>query len=486
MFDGYTDHDAVGLARLVAAGEVTPSEMLEAAIARIEEANPTVNAVVARLDGQARAELAMGPADGRLRGVPTLVKDVGCHVAGTPTVAASDLFADAVATEDSEIVVRFRRAGMPIVGKSNTPELALWASTEPRRYGPARNPWNPGFSCGGSSGGAAAAVAAGMVPLAHATDGGGSIRIPASVCGLVGLKPTRGRVPVGPHQGEHWAGLSCAGVVTRSVRDTATALDLLGGPLAGDPYTAPPRQSAPLDALVARLPPLRIAVVTRSVDGLDADPQCARVAEDAALQCAALGHHVETLDAWPVARADLMPAMTIMVANVAATIDQRLADLGRPLRDDDVEPFTAQLYEAGRAVTASEYVRAVDGLHAVGYSMARFHAGVDVILSPTIGRTPAPIGFLNPHLAGDEYRDRMLPMTGFTQVCNVSGQPAITLPLGTTDADGTGPAGLPIGVQLAAASGAEDVLLGLAAQLEDVYEWTGRPAPWQWGFSRRD
>jgi Asp-tRNA(Asn)/Glu-tRNA(Gln) amidotransferase A subunit family amidase len=286
-------HDGLGLAALVRRGEVKPQEVLDATIARIEARNPALNAIVTRLYDQARAAVAAGLPDGPFTGVPYLLKDLGALYAGAVTSSGSRLFEGHVADHDSEITARLKRAGLVIAGKTNTPEMGLCPSTEPRAFGPTRNPWRLDTSAGGSSGGAAAAVASGMVPMAHATDGGGSIRIPASCCGLFGLKPTRARNPMGPDAGEGWGGASAGHAVTWSVRDSAALLDATSGPDVGDPYWAPP-PAGPFLAEVGRDPGrLRIALtVTPWIDS-PVDPECAQAARAATRLCASLGHHVE-------------------------------------------------------------------------------------------------------------------------------------------------------------------------------------------------
>ncbi len=478
MFDEYESYDAMGLAGLVAEGSVSASEVLEAAIERVEARNPAVNAVVHRLDDEARAAVAAGLPDGPFTGVPFLIKDLNAHVAGAPTTNGSRLFADAVATVDSEFVARWRRSGMAILGKTNSPEFGLTGTTEPLLFGPSRNPWDLGRTTGGSSGGAAAAVASGMVPAAHATDGGGSIRIPASACGLVGLKPTRGRVTQAPHAGEGWAGMSIGGTVTRSVRDTAALLDAVCAPHPGDPYWAPPPARPFLDEVGADPGQLRIALVTVALSGAAVDPECVAAAEHAARACEALGHHVEHLDRWPALGPALAGAYLIMTANLVATVDERLSTLGRSLRDDDLEPGTLGAYETGKAVTGAQYALAVRGLHAASRTMAEFHAIYDLVCSPTLGTPPVPIGWLDPNGDTALYRQRIGRFVGFTQLFNVTGQPAISLPLWwTTGSSGDAPAGLPVGVQLGARFGDEATLIRVATQLEQAHPWFDRTAP---------
>src|SRR5215813_13280133 len=351
-FDTY---DGLGLAELIRRRDATPAEVLEAAIARIEARNPALNAIVTRLYDAARAAVKAGLPNGPFAGVPYALKDLGALYTGAVTSYGSRLFADNRADHDSELTLRLKRAGLVILGKTNTPEMGLAPSTEPRRFGPTRNPWNLDYSAGGSSGGAAAAVAAGILPMAHATDGGGSIRIPASACGLFGLKPTRARNPMGPDAGEGWGGASIGHAVTRSVRDSAALLDATSGPDVGDPYWAPP-PAGPFLAEVGRDPGrLRIALTLTPWISGPVDPECAEAALAAARLCASLGHTVEearpTIDeaAWRHA------TRVIVAANIAYNLEARAAALGRPLAETDVERMTWDRVRDARGMTASQY-----------------------------------------------------------------------------------------------------------------------------------
>ncbi|RZL89157.1 MAG: amidase, partial [Variovorax sp.] len=305
-FSDYEDLDGLGLAARVASGDVSASEVLEAALSRIDARNAPLNAVVTRLHDAARAAVAQGLPPGPFTGVPFLVKELVASVAGTATTSASKLYAGNLARADSEVIARLRRAGLVMAGKTNSPEFGLSPTTESALYGATRNPWDLSLSPGGSSGGSAAAVAAGMVPLAHATDGGGSIRIPASACGLFGLKPTRARVTAGPEGSEGLSGLACQHVVSRSVRDSAALLDVIAGPLAGDPYSAVPPAHSFLSATQRAPGRLRIGFSARAPNGVPVDAECVAALEDAARLCESLGHHVEEAapdyDAQAVAR----------------------------------------------------------------------------------------------------------------------------------------------------------------------------------------
>jgi amidase len=333
-------YNGLGLAELVQRREGAAEELLDAAILRVEERNPAVNAVVVRLYDEARAAIAAGLPLGPFTGVPYLLKDLDILYAGAVTSYGSQLFADAVADHDSELTTRLKRAGLIIFGKTNTPELGLATSTESRLFGATRNPWDSAYSAGGSSGGSAAAVAAGMVPMAHATDGGGSIRIPASCCELFGLKPTRGRNPMGPDVGEGWGGLAVAHAITRSVRDSAALLDATSGSAVGDPYCAPPPRGPFLAEVRADPGHLRIALTTTAWNGEVADPECVQAAVGAARLCEALGHYVEEARPEVDGEALGLASRIIVAANVRAELDGRAVVLGRPLSSEDVEKVT--------------------------------------------------------------------------------------------------------------------------------------------------
>ena len=460
--------DATAQAELVARGALEPLDLVDAAIARIERVNPQLNAVIHPLFEKARAaarsaELPRGP----FRGVPFLVKDAVCTTAGDPYHAGMRFLKRHAyhASEDSELARRFRAAGFVFVGKTNTPELALSATTEPLAYGPTHNPWRQGFSPGGSSGGSAAAVAAGLAPVAHANDMGGSIRIPASHCGLVGLKPTRARSTLAPAFGEYWGPLTHEHVVTRSVRDSAAVLDCIAGPAAGDPYTAPPF-ARPLREEVGRAPGrLRIGLATRA-GGSPVHADCIAAAEQTARLLADLGHAVE-----PVALPELdAPQMGPWIAPAVARDLDRLAErVGHPIGPDDVEPLNWIMAEQGRAMSAPEYVRQAERAWSWARALcAHWGRAFDVLLTPTAGAPPPPHGVLGPLAPVEQLFARLGAFTLFTMPFDVTGQPAISLPL-AWNADG-----LPIGSQLVAAYGREDVLIRLASQLEEAQPWQER------------
>jgi amidase/6-aminohexanoate-cyclic-dimer hydrolase len=462
-------YDGLGLAELVRRKEISAKELLDAVLARADAVNPALNAIVTRLDDHARAAIAAGLPSGPFTGVPYLLKDLGALLTGAPTSFGSALFDGYVADHDSEITARLRRAGLVIFGKTNTPEMGLSPSTEPRRFGTTRNPWNLAYSAGGSSGGAAAAVAAGILPMAHATDGGGSIRIPAACCGLFGLKPTRARNPMGPDAGEGWGGASVAHAVTRSVRDSAALLDATSGPDVGDPYWAPPPAS-PFLAEVGRDPGrLRIALTTESFNGAPVHGECAAAARAAANLCASLGHAVEEARPQYDSRALLHAVRIVIAANVRAALEARAAALGRTLAETDVERQTWGRIAEGASFSAAEYARSIGVMHRTGRAVARFFETWDVLLTPTMCQPPYPLGVLDMSSTDDTaYIDAVLASVGFTSLFNSTGNPAMSVPLATSGE------GLPIGVQFAGRFGDEATLLRLAAQLEAVQPWAGR------------
>ncbi|MDE2184344.1 MAG: amidase [Alphaproteobacteria bacterium] len=470
-FAEYDRTDGLGLAEMVAAGDTTPSELLEEAIARTERLNPALNAVILKDYERARAAAKETLPKGPFAGVPFLLKDISLMSQGLPTRQGSRFFPPFPADHDSFLMTRFRKAGFVAFGKTNAPEFGLLPTTEGRLYGPAHNPWNLDCTTGGSSGGSAAAVAAGIVPLAHANDGGGSIRIPASCCGLVGLKPSRGRISAGPDLGEVVDGLAVDLVVSRTVRDTAAALDVAAGYEPGDPYSAPPTPSSWLAALREKPKRLRIGFAVKRFDGSPLHPDCVAAVEQAARLCAGLGHSVE--EASPELDLGMLaPAfLAIWSANLASLIDYIKQMLGQTPGPDNLEGYTLGLYEMGMQVTAAQYLQAKIRMNYVARLMARFHKTYDVWLTSTLGSPPLKLGTLD-----IDERDpwkAMIPQMAFvpfTAVQNITGQPAINLPLSWNTA------GLPIGVQFVAGYGEEASLLRLAAQLEQAQPWFARYA----------
>lgn len=470
--DEFARYDGLGLAELVRRREVTPAEVLEAAVSAVEARNHDINAVVCRLYDQARAAIAAGLPAGPFTGVPYLLKDLGAHYQGAVTSYGGTLFKDFVVDHDSEITRRLKRAGLVIFGKTNTPELGLASSTEPRLFGPTRNPWNLAHSAGGSSGGSAAAVAAGMVPMAHATDGGGSIRIPASACGLFGLKPTRARNPMGPDAGEGWGGASVGHAVTRTVRDSAALLDATSGPDLGDPYWAPPPARPFLEEIGRDPGRLRIAIATSPWNRQPVDAECAEAARAAGRLCERLGHTIE--EASPVIDAAALGAATLIVigGNLRAAMEARAAALGRALDPSDVERITWLRAMDGHTARAADYARAIGVMHRTGRTVAPFFERFDVLLTPTMCRPPHPLGVIDMMTTDPEqYGQAVLGTIGFTSLFNSCGSPAMSVPLAWSRA------GLPLGVQFAAGFGGEATLFRLGAQLEAAQPWAERRPP---------
>lgn len=471
----YASYDATGLAALVKERAVTPLELVNTAIGLIEKHNPALNAVVWTMFDRARDMAVTAPTDGVFGGVPFLLKDIFGGMAGVPTRDGSRINPGVPATHNSELVNRFLKGGLIPLGKTNVPEFGLVGTTESRLYGPARNPWNLTLSTGGSSGGSAAAVASGMVPVAHANDGGGSIRIPASCCGLVGLKPTRGRNPLGPDFGDRYGGLIHEHIVSRSVRDTAAMLDLTAGPDLGDPYCAP---SAPPSFLVAaQVAPkgLRVAVTRTLTDGRPLHPDCLAAVDAAAALCSALGHHVE--ESMPAVSSEAMtiPFFTVWASGVAMQIDALIAQHGGAADLDHLEGLTLGLYQMAQQISGAQYMAAQAAFQQSARVVARWHTNYDVWLTPTLGSPPMPIGTMNLDLTDPmaAYAP-VLDYTPFTPIQNGGGQPAISLPL-YWNAEG-----MPIGVQFAGRFGDDAGLLALATQLEAAAPWSHRRPP-VWG-----
>lgn len=470
--------DATAQAELVRRGEVSPSELVDAAITRAETVNPAINAIIHTRFDRARDEAAGALPDRPFRGVPILFKDLMCAVAGEPHHRGNRALKDAavVSAETDDLASRYLQAGFVCIGRTNTPEFGLVPTTEPHAYGASRNPWDPTRTTGGSSGGSAAAVAAGIVPLAHANDGGGSIRIPASCNGRFGLKPSRGRTSLGPTSGQLSSPLTVEGCVSASVRDTAAVLDLISAPFPGQPVIAP-RPARPFaDEVGADPGRLRIGMLTSNPLGTgEVDADCVAAAEDAARLLESLGHRVE-IDS-PNAFAD--PAV---VGHFTALWDSGLADeiaaagrvVGRELGSDDVEPLTWEMYQGGLGITAQQLIDAMHAVETFGREVATWWqpldggAGFDLLLTPTLAEPPVPLG---------TFEHAEVPILGFMRAAqfapfcagfNLTGQPAMTVPLSWNDA------GLPVGVQLAAAYGREDLLIRIASQLEVARPWVTR------------
>ncbi len=461
---------AIELAALIRAGDVSAREVVEASLRRIDELQPTINAFthVAHEPALVVADEVQRGDPRPFAGVPVAIKD-NRSVIGMPLTMGSGVFGDFVAGRDAYLVRRLREAGCVIVGKTSMPEMGILPTTEPRRFGPTRNPWDTGRTPGGSSGGAAAAVSAGMVPVAHGNDGGGSIRIPAACCGLVGLKPARGRVSVGPDGGHSF--LVCDGMLTRSVRDTAVLLDVLAGPEPGDATWAPPPPAAGYTALTEVDPGnLRIALVLEPpLADATVDPVCAQAARDAASLLESLGHHVQEITP-PWSGLNLLPDFTRSFGPLVSFTTWLGAHLnGREPAAEDVEPLTWMLYEHARTQGTIEYLLAENRLESAARSIVQALDAYDAVLTPALARRPVPIGEidgLGPNPMGKFRKSGYF--TPFTAVFNVTGQPAIALPLYHGDD------GLPTAIQLAGPPAREEVLLSLAAQLEQALPWADR------------
>lgn len=474
MSEDLARQDATAQAELVRRGEVSPLELVDAAIERIEAANGEINAVITPLFEKARETAAGELPDGPFKGVPFLLKDLLAHSAGDPFHEGMTFLRDLDWVEDSdtELVRRFRRAGFVICGKTNTPELGILATTEPAAHGATRNPWDTSRSPGGSSGGSGAAVAAGMVPAAHGNDGGGSVRIPASACGLVGLKPSRGRTSVAPEFGDINCGLVAEHVLCRSVRDTAAILDATHGPAPGDPYAAPAPERPYLEEVGADPGQLRIGLRTAAPGAqFETHPDCVAAAEDAGRLLESLGHGVsESVPDGLDDPAYVEQFLMRWVSGIAWNLDYWSRRTGREITADDVEPSTWALAEHGRSFTGPQYLGALEYQQGAARTSASWWSdGFDLLLTPTLGEPPTRLGEFeaDPDDPTSPLR-RSVPVGGFTAYWNSTGQPAISLPLNWNDD------GLPIGIQLVAAYGREDLLVQVAAQLEAARPWAGR------------
>lgn len=476
-FAEYAAYDGLGLAALVAEGAVTPTELVEEAISRIEKHNSKLNAVIYKMYDQARAtatrQTAAGQrAGGVFRGIPFLLKDILGNYEGVPTTAGCRFMTGVPAARDDTLVARFKAAGLIALGKTNVPECGVLPTTEPLLYGPCRNPWSLEHSTGGSSGGSAAAVAAGIVPLAHANDGGGSIRIPAACCGLVGLKPTRARNPIGPDLGDLVSGLIVEHVVSRSVRDSAAALDCTHGPEPGDPYCAPPLARPLLEEVRTRPGRLRVAFSTRSLHGTLLHPECVAAVEATAKLLVDLGHIVE--EAAPGIDGGMVSSAfsAVFMAGHATMIDGFAMLNGRTPTEQDFEGLTWALYQYGKQVTGTQYLLSIALLQMAARHIGRFHEIYDCWLTATLGAPPLPIGTIDVNerdaMAGLAALVDYLP---YTPIQNATGQPAVSLPLYWT------PDGLPVGVMFSARFGGEATLFRLAGQLEEARPWRDRKPP---------
>ncbi len=467
-FAEYERYDALGLAALVKKREVSAAELLDAALERLAARNPMVNAVTLPLEDYARSAIADGLPSGPFEGVPFLLKDLTASVKGVRMTRTSRFFADTPpATADSEHVARLKRAGLVFFGRTNTCELGLSLTCEPQLTGPTRNPWDTTRISGGSSGGAAAATAARIVPMAHGTDGFGSIRAPAACCGLVGLKPTRGRNTQAPFAGEALAGLAAEHAVTLSVRDCAALLDATSGAGAGDPYAAPAPARPFLEEIGAAPGRLRIAFTRKAPNGAAVGADTLRELEAVTRLCADLGHHVEGADPVVEDEAIVPTFLTLSAANTVVNLGTHPVK-GAPVREE-LENVTWAMYERGLRIAGADYIRAVNTAHRLGRQMAAFHAGYDVLVTPGLAGPAVKLGWLDMMLEdADEYWRRVFDFSPFTLLFNLTGQPAIMLPLGTSAE------GLPLGTQFVGRFGDEATLFRLAAQLEAARPWFER------------
>jgi amidase len=467
-------HDALGLAELVRKRKVSPTELLDDAIERADALNPRLNFMAQRHYDLARAAIAKGLPQGPFTGVPWLLKDLNTYIAGELTENGSRFYRSYRPAETSELVLRAQRAGFVIFGKTTAPEFGLTATTENKLTGDTHNPWNPAHIAGGSSGGAAVAVAAGVLPAAHATDGGGSIRIPASCCGLFGMKPSRGRIPMGPPRTEGWGGLSVHHALTRTVRDSAAIMDATHGVEPGSRYSAPTPSETFLSQVGKNPGRLRIALMLAPYAGTPVDPEVTAATRAAARLCESLGHHVE--EAAPKLDAGALGAASFVLSasSVAADVLDRAKATGLVPGPDLLEPITLAFFGYGQKTSGMDYVRANNTMQAAALVMARFMAAYDVILSPTLAAPPLELGKINlsPGLEFPQWGQRIAAFSPFTQFANMTGQPAMSLPLAMSAT------GLPMGVMFTGRYGEEALLFRLAGQIEAAAPWADRrPRP---------
>ena len=492
-FSDYDKYDGLGLGELVRKKEVKPSELVEEAISRIERLNPQLNAVIHKMYELARKAADGDLPDGPFKGVPFLMKDILMAYAGVPLTSGSRFFEDYIPDHDSELVKRFKAAGIIVVGKTNTPEFGLVPITEPELFGPTNNPWDLTRTPGGSSGGSAAAVAARMVPLAHGSDGGGSIRMPASCCGVYGLKPTRGRNPIGPDFGEAWRGLVCDHVLTRSVRDSAAMLDATAGPDIGALYYAVPPAHPFLSEVGAEPGKLRIAFTSKPFLGGIVDKDCVKGLEATARLCQDLGHEVVEAEPQIEGKAFARAFLTIVCVETRAAIEENEVLLNRRASFKDFEPSTWAVGLLGKQCRAPEFSKSLNLVQLTARQIGEFFTKYDVMLTPTLAMPPVVTGALQPKgsqltamkLLGrlnagglinrfsgiDVLSEHVFDFMPYTPLFNVTGQPAMSVPLYWNDA------GLPIGMQFVGRYDDEATLFRLASQLEKARPWSERIPP---------
>ncbi len=457
----------MGLAELVRRKQATPHELLCWAMANAEAVNPRINCLAHTHYQEARAQIDAGLPTGPFQGVPFIIKDLGVELAGTVTSAGSLAFKEHRAAADSELVARYKRAGLVIFAKSTSPEFGLTYTTESKAFGLTRNPWDPQRSAGGSSGGAAAAVAGGIVPMAHASDGGGSIRVPASCTALFGLKPSRGRMPLGPPVTERWLGMATAHAVTRSVRDSAALLDATCGIEPGSRYSAPPLPGGSYLKGLDRAPGrLRIALMLTAPAGTAIDAPCMAAARASARLCESLGHHVE--EASPALDAHALSAgfLAVITTSVAQALRDWGAERGKPVSPEELETVTWIYAQQGHGASGLAIADANTAFQVAATAVAQFQSRFDVLLSPTLAREPAMLGTLGlSPVDVAAWGREMSSYSPFTALANITGQPSMSVPLHWT------PAGLPIGTMFTGRYGEEALLLRLAAQLEQAQPW---------------
>ena len=470
----YSEYDGLGLAELVRNGEVSASELVEEAIARVDRHNPDLNAVVYDARDEARRVAAQELPDGPFRGVPFLVKDLGCPVAGMPRTSGSRFLAHEVPAEDGELARRYRAAGLVFLGKTNTPELGITGTTESALLGPCRNPWDPSRISGGSSGGAAAATAAGIVPLAHASDGLGSIRIPAACCGLFGMKTTRERNPSGPHDADRAIGFSVDHVVSRSVRDSAAMLDFTGYPEPASPYAPPPKARSYLEEIATEPGRLRVAFSSETPNGKPIDPEVETALKETAALLESLGHDVEERGLGVDYRSLYKAQGIVSAANQAAKFRDMVELVGREPREEELERLTWAGIRSGQKLSGERVMAAWRQLRSLNRQVLQLFEEVDVYLTPVMGTPPPPIGHIDPvKLDPRELNRRQARAFPFTPPINFTGQPAMSVPLAESQE------GLPLGMQFAAGYADEATLFRLASQLEAARPWSARrPAVW--------
>ena len=468
----FAKHDGIALAELVRQKEVTPDELLGIAIARAEAVDPQINAIAGLLKEEARESIRAGLPDGPFRGVPILLKDISFAMAGVDAEFGSVLFRGHKSAADSIAVSRYRKSGVVMFGRTRVPELGILPTTESTLGGVTRNPFHLDRTAGGSSGGSAAAVAAGIAPMATASDGGGSIRIPASCCGVFGLKPTRARIPIGPETFESWGGLGTLHAVTRSVRDSAALLDVASGPAIGDSYHAPHHAGRFLDDVAREPEKLKVALVTTMPPATKVDPECSRAVDAAAKLCESLGHIVEHCTDDFAGRFEFEKlrhahGVTVLVA-IRQTVLARLRQLRREIRDGDLEPVTRYYFDVAADYTAVELQEARATFFRAARTMGSFQQKYDVILSPTLATPPIEHGKITLTGWAKDVVEGLLRFNPCTPLANWTGQPAMTVPLYQTED------GIPIGIQFYGRFGDESTLFQLAGQLERALPWKNR------------